>query len=83
MLGAIIQGILQGWYIWLIFLVILFLKTPRIKGFFGELLVNKRDTISAISIRKIPKLLALIDKYYKDKIKQLKKIKEQGIFSFD
>lgn len=83
MLGAIIQGILQGWYIWLIFLVILFLKIPRIKGFFGELLVNKRDTISAISIRKIPKLLALIDKYYKDKIKQLKKIKEQGIFSFD
>jgi len=39
--NGVIQGLIQGWYIWLIFLVILFLKTPRVKGFFGELLVNK------------------------------------------
>lgn len=41
MLNAFIQGIIQNWYFWIIILIIILFKTPRVKGYFGELLVNK------------------------------------------
>lgn len=41
------------------------------------------DTVASVTTRKIPKFLGLLDKYYKDKIKQEKLLKRQSTFIFD